>query len=81
MEQSDYTKISKELGTQGAPIDLPDLPEAERLYKKVTEDLHLPAFRHVFNYYRFGKSPQNFAETEVAELINEAFRIGAKHFR
>ncbi|MGY0034420.1 hypothetical protein [Pedobacter sp. NJ-S-72] len=81
MGQSLYTEISKSLGTEGKPIDLPDLEEAQRLYKKVTVDHHIPAFRWVFSYYRFGKSPETFAEKEVTELINEAYTIGAKYFR
>lgn len=81
MEQSIYTQISKSIGWQGEPIDLPTLEDAEKLFKAVTEQQSTEAFRKVFKFYRFAKSPENYAQEEVSSLIHEAFTSGSKFFK
>lgn len=81
MEQSVYTRISKSIGFQGDPIDLPSLEEANELYKAVVIDKSSEAFTKVFRFYRFGKQAETFAEAEVSEMINDTFNRGSKHFR
>lgn len=81
MEQSTYTKISKSIGTQGEPIDLPTMEEAEKLFKAIKDDQSVEAFTTVFKLNRFGKSPKSYAEEEVSSLIYDAFCLGSKLFR
>ncbi|WP_367867874.1 hypothetical protein [Pedobacter sp. WC2423] len=81
MGYSIYTEISKSIGLQGDPIDLPNKEEAERLHKAVTEDKCADAFKEVFKLYRFGKQAEIFAEQEISSLIYDAFYTGSKHFK
>lgn len=81
MNQSEYTKISKSIGLEGKPIDLPTLQKAENLHNKVMNDRSVEAFREVFRLYRFGRSPESFSEEEVSNQITSTFCEGGKFFK
>ena len=78
---SKYTEISKSIGYESEPVDLPTLEEAERLYTAVTVDQSEDAFKKVFTIHRFGKSPEDFEQTEISNHITAAFIEGSKYFR
>ena len=76
-----YTQVSKSIGYESEPIDLPTLLEAEELYKEVVTGLSEQAFTKVFKLHRFGKSPENYEQQEIQNVITAAFTEGSKYFR
>lgn len=80
MEQSVYTRISKQIGVTGNPIPLPSKEKAQLLSDQV-QLADIDAFRDIFRYYRFGDNPKNDEERDVLNIICEAFNYGAKLFQ
>lgn len=75
-----FKQIAQSIGSLGDPVELPTLEKAEELFKSVTIGKSIPAFKEVFQLFRFGKEPENFEQLEVKNVIKEAFFQGSVHF-